>query len=206
MDAIKIQAVDIAKRYKKLVFKKFSYIFQGPGVYGIAGSNGIGKSTLLQILSGYLQQSHGKIEYWLGGAPISVLDFARKMSFVAPYTELIEELTVNEMFDFHSKHTAMTCHQNQFIEHIYMSKKQHAFVSELSSGMKQRLSLGLALSSLKPALFLDEPTSFLDEKAKGWFRDCLSESRTRSLVIIASNEKEELNLCDAVVDMGDFVQ
>jgi ABC-type multidrug transport system ATPase subunit len=69
--------------------------------------------------------------------------------------------------------------------------------------MKQKVKLSLAMASERPILLLDEPTSNLDEKAKYWFKEKLKDHQGK-LIIIASNEQEEINQCTQNLSILDF--
>jgi len=70
---------------------------------------------------------------------------------------------------------------------------------QFSSGMKQRVKLGLALYSSGDILLLDEPTSNLDDAAKAWFFTHLAKLRKDKLILIASNEAEDFKYCAEIL-------
>jgi ABC-type multidrug transport system ATPase subunit len=69
--------------------------------------------------------------------------------------------------------------------------------------MRQKIKLGIALASDRPILCLDEPTSNLDEKAKAWFYEAIDKQRHK-LILIASNEQAEINLCTQQLAIADY--
>ena len=71
-------------------------------------------------------------------------------------------------------------------------------VGEYSSGMKQRLKYAAALLPDPGFLFLDEPTSNLDEDGKQIVREVIEEYRKKAVVVIATNESEEINLASTI--------
>jgi ABC-type multidrug transport system ATPase subunit len=69
--------------------------------------------------------------------------------------------------------------------------------------MRQKVKLGIALAADRPILCLDEPTSNLDETAKNWFYNAL-ESQRHKLILIASNEQAEINLCTEQLAIANY--
>ena len=101
-DRVQIELSKIGKRYKRWIFRDIDLIFQPAGTYGITGHNGIGKSTLLRVISGYTSPTSGLVKY--NHATKGLLDAqtaATSIAFAAPYIDLIDELTVLEMINFH---------------------------------------------------------------------------------------------------------
>ena len=99
-----ITASNISKRYGfQWIIKDFNAVFSQGKVYGIAGKNGSGKSTLIKILSGYLTPSKGNISYHISDKEIVKDQAYVHIALAAPYTDLINEYTLKEMFLFHQK-------------------------------------------------------------------------------------------------------
>lgn len=124
----------------------------------------------------------------------------------APYFELIDDYNVEEMIAFHFGFKTMHPDvPHKTIEHIMKISKLEAHsdkrVKSLSSGMKQRLKLTLALTSKSSVVLLDEPTTNLDVHGKGWFADMLMHYKSDRLVCIATNETFDINLCNRVIDV-----
>ena len=68
--------------------------------------------------------------------------------------------------------------------------------------MKQKLKLGMALFSDLPIIFLDEPSTNLDQKAKDWYLDTVKSLAHEKLLIIATNEKDDVSFCDTVINLA----
>ena len=75
-------------------------------------------------------------------------------------------------------------------------------IGNFSSGMKQRLKLGLAIFSNASVTILDEPTSNMDEKGLAWYMEQVSEILGSRLLIIASNQKNEYKFVNEVIDLN----
>ena len=89
------------------------------------------------------------------------------------------------------------------INKIYLEKDVDKLISNFSSGMKQRLKLGLAFFSESPIAFLDEPTSNLDERGVNWYLDNIKTILDKKLVLISSNQKYEYDFCSELVHIPD---
>jgi ABC-type multidrug transport system ATPase subunit len=124
-----------------------------------------------------------------------------KVNIAAPYTDLIEELDLREMIRFHTKfkHSPVLTTAGQWLEMLELSNVSSRPLLQFSSGMKQRVKLGLALYSSGDILLLDEPTSNLDDAAKAWFFTHLAKLRKDKLILIASNEAEDFKYCAEIL-------
>jgi ABC-type multidrug transport system ATPase subunit len=201
-----INLAGLGKRYNyDWIFRRLDYQFLPDRSYAILGHNGSGKSTLLSILSGYLSSSEGTISYQLRGRELAVEDLFRHLSFTAPYQELIEEFTLTELIDYHSRFKQMRIPSTQaLIERLYLEKARHKFIKDFSSGMKQRLKLGLAIYTEAPLLLLDEPTTNLDQEGIDWYLEHVTQNRGNRLVVVSSNVAHEYNFCEHQLRITDF--
>lgn len=191
----------LSKRFQHgWVFKNLSHQFKENLVYGIAGRNGSGKSTFLKIISGLLTPTEGTIRYSHLRQTINRENIYRYINIAAPYIDLIEEFTLEEMVQFHMKFRKTTLkHASDWIELMELKSASGRLLNHFSSGMKQRVRLALALYSNGEILILDEPTSNLDEEAKAWFFNHLESQKKSKTVLVASNEKEDFKFCSEIL-------
>ena len=95
---------NIGKRYRyEWIFRGVNFTFEAGKKYAILGPNGSGKSTLLKVLSGHLTPSKGKVDFLLEGKKIAIDEVYQKISYAAPYIDLIEEFTLIEAIRFHQR-------------------------------------------------------------------------------------------------------
>jgi ABC-type multidrug transport system ATPase subunit len=185
---MKVIANNLGKRFnREWVFRNFSYEFDSGKTYAITGPNGSGKSTLMQVLWGQMHPSEGSIHY-------SIQDQAevyKSVAIAAPYMDLIDEFTLEEMVHFHFRFKKSKLPVEQVIEKIELNTSRQKAISTFSSGMRQRVKLALAFFSEADALFLDEPCTNLDKKSIEWYSRLLSEASLSTTVFIASNQEHE---------------
>lgn len=198
---------NITKRYLyDWIFRNINQHFSTPTRYAILGANGSGKSTLLKILSGHLSPTKGTIDYKINGQVIDKDDIYQHLSFASPYIDLIEEFTLSETVDFHKQFKPFinNLSTNDFLEIIQLKTAKNKEVRFFSSGMKQRLKLGLAICADTALLLLDEPTATLDEKSVDWFHQLLEKYAANRLIIIASNEERDVITCQERINILDY--
>ena len=204
-----IQLDTIGKRFRyEWIFRNISTTFEQGRRYAILGPNGVGKSTLMKILSGHLTPSSGKMTVQIKDKFLDADDIYRYVNYAAPYIELIEEFTLTEAIDFHIKFHPLSNSLtiNDLITLLGFQKSRDKEIRYFSSGMRQRLKLALAICSNSPILLLDEPTTNLDVQGVEWYRGLMQQYTEGSnrLVIIASNAEHDYDFCDATLNILDF--
>jgi ABC-type multidrug transport system ATPase subunit len=107
--------------------------------------------------------------------------------------DLIEEFTLAEQIDFHFRMKSIRSGVNKedLINILYLENSRDKYISNFSSGMKQRLKLGLAFYSAIDVILLDEPGTNLDEQAFAWYLKEFAGLPAQTTVIVASNNKSE---------------
>lgn len=201
---MKIEATELGKQFQnEWIFKDLDFLFSSNRVYAITGPNGSGKSTLLQVLSGFLPQTKGEITFKNTSGNILADDFYRFITVATPYTELIEEFSAIELLNFHFKFKKLREGQDleSFLPKVNLPNVRDKLIKNFSSGMKQRLKLGLAFYSDSPIILLDEPTSNLDKEGINWYQKILSEEKDDRIVIISSNQAYEYEQSDEIVNI-----
>lgn len=196
---LRISCSDIAKKYvKEVLFKDFNYTFEQNGKYAILGSNSSGKSTLLKIIGKAISPNKGEIVYSLSQGTESLV------SFCSPEMHLLDDFTVREMFELHFnfKKAKLTKEEQWEISGLksFLDKKY----IELSSGLKNKVKLTLALFSDTPALLLDEPCTNFDEVNLKWYNKMIDNYCSSQLIIVASNQEIEYHFCKNHINLRQF--
>jgi ABC-type multidrug transport system ATPase subunit len=189
---------------KEWIFRNFHARLLSGQSYAVTGANGSGKSTLLQILAGVIPGTEGTITYQSDQKIIEPDAWFRCISIAAPYQELIEEFTLTELINFHRRFkSTRNFSTRDLLEKVYLETSRNKPVKNLSSGMKQRLKLGLAIYSDTPVLMLDEPTTNLDSQGIRWYQQMIRENVSDRLVIICSNQSYEYEFCQHQLHIRD---
>ena len=112
--------------------------------------------------------SEGDLTWSSGGQSLNAMEVPTRMAYCAPDQGLISDLDVIEHIALHQRlrRPIAETQVEQVLELALLADKANVRVRDLSSGMRQRLSLALAFSTNSNALFLDEPTSHLDRPAR----------------------------------------
>ncbi|MFN8278118.1 MAG: ATP-binding cassette domain-containing protein [Chitinophagales bacterium] len=194
-----IELHDVAKKFgATTIFKEINALFTQGNRYAIVGANGSGKSTLIKIIAGYMSPDRGTISYQLVN-PVPPEEVSQLVAISAPYVELPEELTVEELVHFHAKLKGLSIAGNDLIQELQIARTKE--IRHCSSGMKQRLKLALALYSKATILLLDEPTANFDDVWKHWYHNELKQ-QSGKLIVIASNEPAEYEGASQVIQLG----
>lgn len=207
---MRLDAQNLGRRYgRQWIFRQLSHAFEPGTATAILGPNGAGKSTLLSILAGQLIPTEGSITYSLDNKIVSVSEIPRQLAYCAPYLELPEDFTLLELLAFHTRLKPLRPGLSTagLVDLMYLQKARYQPVRTFSSGMKQRLKLGLALYAAAPLLLLDEPTTNLDAQGAAWYLEHVARVRDAGrLVIVSSNVPAEYAFCEARVLITDFQQ
>ena len=206
-DLLKISLENIGKKFKnEWIFRNLSFEFYKNDPVAIIGPNGSGKSTLMQSLAGAIPINEGKVTFENNKQVIPEEKWHELLSFSAPYLELIEEFTLAESVNFHTKFKPFQDHINtsDFLEILELEKHKDKSVKNFSSGMRQKLKLGLAFYSLNDIILLDEPTANLDQKGFEWYLENVEKVLENKIVIVSSNEPKEYTFCKNHLNILNF--
>ena len=130
----------------KKVINNFSYTFKEKS-YAIIGDNGSGKTTFLKLISTLIAPSSGKINFYYQNNLLTNELAIKNISFAAPYQELIEEMDINALLRFHFKFKNPLIENDKLIKKMGLYDYKKKQIYQLSSGIKQRLKLMIALNT-----------------------------------------------------------
>ena len=203
MSSYSIQSQNLSKSFgRRLIFKDINFTWQENGIYGISGPNGSGKSTLVKIIAGLIAASAGKINHKNSGGEIIAEKLHNHIGFVSPYLVLYEEFSAWENLTIFSKIRSVPFNKekvNYYLSQFLLENRKDDLVKTYSSGMKQRLKFVFALMHSPDVLIFDEPTSNLDEEGKKVVYSIVREEGKNRIIIIASNETKDLEICEEVL-------
>lgn len=204
---MKIEVENLGKKFRnEWIFRDFNQSFTLGNTYAIIGPNGSGKSTLLQVISNYIPANEGITKYFDGEITVEIDNIYKYISYSSPLLELIEEFTLVELLAFHLNLKPFFENKTakEFIRIIGLQNQENKQIKFFSSGMKQKLKLGLCLFSNSPILFLDEPTTNLDIKTKEWFIENINLIKEKKIIFLASNDSFEYSFTQNIIDIQQY--
>lgn len=206
-----IRLKDIAQKFgKEFIFRGLSADFKPGSKTAVLGGNGSGKSTLLKIIYGAQTPTEGTASCFdKEGKRIHQDKVPFYIQLSGPYYELIEELSVLDFLNTYQKFRPFrdSFSSTKIIETAMLEHRAKAPIKNLSSGMRQRLKLALALCAKADVVMLDEPTSNLDPEGVTWFQHLLqSELNERSLFIGSNFNTDEIFMCSNQLELKDYKQ
>ena len=202
-----ISLSDAGKRFNRdWIFRHFNYQFEAGQSYAIIGPNGSGKSTLLQVLSAAMMLNEGKIQYAISNKEFAIETVYKQVSIAAPYLEVIEEMTVKELLNFHHgfKPFLPGITIDSIISTIGLEKAIHKQIRYYSSGMKQRVKLAQCIFSDTAIVLLDEPCTNLDAEGIHLYHQLIDQHCKNRLLVVSSNDEVEYKFCKQKIDITGF--
>ena len=203
-DDIAIEAQDLTMRFGDFVaVDHVSFRIQRGEIFGFLGSNGCGKSTTMKMLTGLLPASVGKA--WLFGHEIDPNDIAtrRRVGYMSQAFSLYGELTVLQNLVLHAQlfdvpKADIDARVEEMLQRFGLQDARLDLPDQLPLGMRQRLSLAVAMVHKPELLILDEPTSGVDPVARDQFWRLLVElsRRDRVTIFISTHFMNEAERCD----------
>ena len=192
---MKIEAEHIKKHYgRKTVLNDICFDGISGQCIGILGANGCGKSTLLSVLAGVLKADGGTFSIDSKNLLGKNTKSGKLVGYVPQGTPLIEELSALDNLRLWycdsrlDMETELKSGVNDFLK---------VPVNKMSGGMKKRLSIGCAVANDPCVLIMDEPSAALDLVCKERIHNYILDFRSMGgIVIIATHEEQEINLCD----------
>jgi len=203
LDTLLINAENVSRRFGTVtVFKNISFRAEANSSIAITGRNGSGKSTLLQIAAGIQRASSGCVTLRVNDASINAENFSAHAGYTGPLVNPYDMLTAAENLAFTVKDKAAEERIDGMLNYFDLYKDRDKIVKYYSSGMKQRLKLIHAFINDPAIILLDEPGSNLDSTGKDKLFETIEKLKENRIVIIASNEQDEINLCSGRVELG----
>ncbi len=208
-DPVVIKAQNITKKFGDFcAVKNVSFEIKEGEIYGFLGSNGCGKTTTMKMLTGLLPVSSG--ETWLFGKKIAetTSEESKNVGYMTQAFSLYSELTVEQNLVLHARLFSIPKEEIQkrvqeTMAHFSLEKERNHTPDDLPLGVKQRLSLAVALIHRPKILILDEPTSGVDPVARDTFwREMIRLSREEKVTIFVSTHfMNEAERCDRIAFM-----
>jgi len=174
-------------------------------VFGIYGANGAGKTTLIKILSGLLAPSGGTVEV---DGKTGYRKIKNAVSYISTngWMGLEWQLTAKEnlilygnMFGLSGKKLYLKC--EEVLRAVGMTEAEDKYISELSAGMRQKITIARGLILDRPVIFYDEPSVSLDVQSARDLRGLIQTdaAENKRTAIIASHNYSDLAVCGRIM-------
>ena len=174
-------------------------------IFGFLGSNGCGKSTTMKMLTGLLPPTEGEATLFGQSVEAGSIEVRNNIGYMTQAFSLYGELTVrqNLVLDarlYHIPPDKAKQRIEQLVEKFGLGPYMDALAGDLPMGLRQRLSLAVAVLHAPPLLILDEPTSGVDPVARDSFWELLIDlSRNQGVTIfVTTHFMNEAMRCDRI--------
>ncbi|WP_066371222.1 ABC transporter ATP-binding protein [Neobacillus fumarioli] len=191
-----------------------SLTIQEGEIFGLLGSNGAGKSTTINMISGLLKNNGGEI-YILGKNIATHSKFAKMNIGIVPQDLAIyEDMTAYENVRFFAglyglRGTELRVRAEEALEFVGLSDKQKSYPKNFSGGMKRRLNIACAIAHRPKLIIMDEPTVGIDPQSRNYILNSVRKLNEMGCTIIYTShymeEVEELCTRIAIVDHGKVI-
>ena len=203
-EEIAIEAKDLTMRFGNFVaVDHVNFRIPRGEIFGFLGSNGCGKSTTMKMLTGLLPASEG--EAWLFGQPVDPkdIDTRRRVGYMSQAFSLYSELTVRQNLELHARlfhipEAEIPQRVQEMSERFMLAEVEDALPESLPLGIRQRLSLAVAVIHRPEMLILDEPTSGVDPVARDMFWQLMVDlsRQDKVTIFISTHFMNEAERCD----------
>lgn len=197
-----IQIKNISKSFNdKLILKSINFNANKGEVIGILGENGVGKSTLMKIITGYYKASSGNITICGRDHLHHPLFTKSKTGYLSEDNPLYEEMYVKEFLEFICDiHKLDITNCNRIIRTTGLDQEKGKKIKLLSKGFRQRVGLAQALIHNPELIILDEPTSGLDPKQLLEIRKIIRDLGKQKTVLLSSHIIQEIEaMCNRII-------
>jgi len=186
----------LGKRYgDRWLFRNLSFTLKRGDALIVLGRNGSGKSTLLKAIAGLLTPSEGEVRF-------DVPDTRTGLGLAALEMALYPALTLREHLRLTSDLRGCPAREDELLTRVALAQAADLAASKVSTGMKGRLKLALAIQPNPAILILDEPGAGLDEEGRELVEDICAEQQGRGVLVVATNDLRERSLGSLELELG----
>jgi len=180
-----IEVNGLGKKYgSRWILRDLTFSLSAGDCLIVTGKNGAGKSTLLKVLSGLERPTAGTVK-------TETTDYRTELSYCALEQATFANLTVAEHLELAAKIRGIETDDKKTILECGLEEHKDVQSQYLSSGLRSRLKIALAIQSQPKILLWDEPGVALDGAGKALIERIISEQKQRGLLVIATNDPEE---------------
>ena len=205
-----VEISELTRRFGNFIaVDKVSLSVRKGEIFGFLGANGAGKTTLIRMLCGILAPTSGKATV----AGFDIYDHAEQIKqnigYMSQKFSLYDDLTISENIDFFGgiygiPNQLLQERKDELLRRVGLADYSKRLTKDLPLGFKQRLALGSSLLHDPPLIFLDEPTSGVDPKARRRFWDLIYETcELGKTVFVTTHFMDEAEYCHRVSILRD---
>ncbi|EGR34219.1 hypothetical protein IMG5_020170 [Ichthyophthirius multifiliis] len=194
----------VGGRPEHVAVKNLSFCIKQGEIFGLLGPNGAGKTTLISMITGIYPPSKGNA--WVAGYDIiNNMEYVHLNIGVCPQFDLLwPDLTVEEHLLFYARLKGIKPSQEKekvqkAMKEVLLSERANFKISELSGGMKRRLSVSISLVGDPKIIFLDEPSTGLDPENRRQLWEILAQCKGKRAMVLTTHSMEEADiLCNRI--------
>ncbi|KPJ59298.1 MAG: ABC transporter ATP-binding protein [Latescibacteria bacterium DG_63] len=208
MQEVSVRTEKLTRRFGRFVaVDRVSIEVLRGEIFGFLGANGAGKTTVIRVLCGLLKPSAGEARVAGFDVYRQSEQIKKNIGYMSQKFSLYGDLTVRENIAFYGgiyglRSQELQQKQEEILGSFGLRDHADALTVDLPLGFKQRLALGCAVLHEPPILFLDEPTSGVDPKARREFWDTIHETaEVGTTVLVTTHFMEEAEYCNRVLIM-----
>jgi ABC-2 type transport system ATP-binding protein len=202
---ISVKTNQLTRRFGKFVaVDKVSVEVYQKEIFGFLGANGAGKTTMIRMLCGLLKPSDG--DGTVAGFDIKTQSeiIKQNIGYMSQKFSLYEDLTISENIEFYGgvyglSQEIIEQKKDELFRQLNLDEYAKKYTRDLPLGIRQRLALGSALLHDPPIIFLDEPTSGVDPKARRGFWDLIYQTaESGKTVFVTTHYMDEAEYCNRI--------
>jgi ABC-2 type transport system ATP-binding protein len=205
-----VQTVDLTRRFGKFTaVDNVSIEVQKSEIFGFLGANGAGKTTVIRMLCGLLAPSAGRASVAGFDVYKQTEQIKKNIGYMSQKFSLYDDLTIEENINFYGgiyglSSDAIRERKSNLLHQVGLMDFSRRLTRDLPLGFKQRLALGCSMLHDPAIIFLDEPTSGVDPKARRSFWDLIYETcDLGKTVFVTTHFMDEAEYCHRVSIMRD---
>lgn len=205
-----IEVINLRKEYGSLVaVNNISFSVRKGEVFAFLGPNGAGKTTTVEMMESIRQPTAGAIKILGKDISTSFSEVKEKIGVLPQEFHSFERLTVRETLEFFSNLFKKRANIDEIIKAMDLKDKENTLYMNLSGGLKQRVGVAISLVNDPEIVFLDEPTTGLDPKARREVWEVISSLRNKGKTVFLTThymeEAEYLADCIIIIHKGNII-